>query len=57
MTFKKRLLVTLLCMVAASFLVGLVWRGLFDARMPSYLSGLVGGLAALSVWELLRSGR
>ena len=55
MTLGKRLLITLLAMVIASFIVGLLWRGAFDARIPSYLSGLVGGLSALATWELLRS--
>ena len=55
MTFAKRLLLTLAAMVVASFVVGLMWRGAFDARIPSYLSGLVGGLTALTAWEALRS--
>ena len=55
MTLGKRLLITLAAMVIASFVVGLIWRDLFDARIPSYLSGLVGGLSALATWELLRS--
>ena len=55
MTLGKRLLITLAAMVIASFVVGLMWRGTFDARIPSYLSGLVGGLSALAAWELLRS--
>lgn len=55
MTFGKRLLTTLAAMILASFVVGLMWRGVFDARIPSYLSGLVGGLSALATWELLRS--
>ena len=55
MTLGKRLLITLAAMVIASFVVGLIWRGAFDARMPSYLSGLIGGLSALGMWELLRS--
>jgi hypothetical protein len=42
-------------MVIASLIAGFAWRGMFDARIPSYLSGLIGGLAALGVWELLRS--
>ncbi len=55
MTVWKRLAITLLAMVIASFIAGLAWRGMFDARIPSYLSGLVGGLCALAIWELLRS--
>jgi len=27
-------------MVIASFIAGLLWRGAFDVRIPSYLSGL-----------------
>jgi len=49
------MLITLAAMLIASFIVGLIWRGLFDARIPSYFSGLVGGLSALAVWEYLRS--
>ena len=41
-------------MVMASFIAGLAWRGMFDARIPSYLSGLIGGVTALAIWELLR---
>ena len=55
MTFGKRLLITLAAMVIASFIIGLLWRGAFDARIPSYLSGLIGGLSALATWEFLRS--
>lgn len=55
MTLGKRLLITLAAMVIASLIAGLLWRGAFDARIPSYLSGLIGGLSALAVWEALRS--
>jgi Na+/glutamate symporter len=48
----QRLLLTLAAMLLASFLIGLLWRMLFGFEMPSYLSGLVGGVAALPVWEL-----
>jgi len=55
MSFGKRALFTLVAMVVASFLVGLLWRGAFDARIPSYLSGLIGGVSAVAIWEFLRS--
>ena len=57
MTIWQRLLITLVFMVLASFIAGLVWRGMFDARIPSYISGLIGGVSALGIWELLRSRR
>ena len=47
----KRLLLTVVGMVLASVVVGLFWRATFDARIPSYLSGLVGGMTALLLWE------
>lgn len=54
MGFWKRALITLLAMIIASFLVGLMWRTTFDVRIPSYISGVIGGLAALVAWELLK---
>jgi hypothetical protein len=50
----KRLLLTVLGMVVASVLVGLFWRATFNAGIPSYLSGLVGGMTALALWEFLK---
>lgn len=54
MVFWKRALVTLISMLVFSLLAGLAWRGAFDARMPSYLSGLVGGIAAVGAWEFFK---
>jgi uncharacterized membrane protein YccC len=50
----KRLILTAIGMVIASVFVGLLWRATFDARIPSYFSGLVGGFSALALWEFLR---
>ena len=41
-------------MLLTSFFAGLVWRGVFNANIPSYLSGLIGGITAVPVWELLK---
>jgi hypothetical protein len=54
MRFWVRLLITLAGMLLTSYLVGLGWRWLFSADIPSYLSGVVGGLTALPIWELLK---
>ena len=54
MRLWQRLLITLAVMLLASYVVGLLWRWLFSADMPSYLSGSVGGLAALPTWEFLQ---
>lgn len=54
MPIWQRLLLTLVAMVAASFIVGLIWENLFAFPLPSYVAGLVGGLTALPVWEFLK---
>jgi len=54
MTFWKRLGVAVITMVVASLIAALLWRLAFDTRIPGYLSGVIGGLAALGVWEFLR---
>lgn len=54
MKFWQKLLVTLLAMLVASVVAGRLWMAAFDFVMPGYLAGVVGGLAALPVWELLR---
>jgi glucose-6-phosphate-specific signal transduction histidine kinase len=52
--FWQKLLITLAVMLAASYLAGLVWHWIFNADIPSYLSGAVGGLTAVPTWEFLR---
>jgi hypothetical protein len=54
MAFGKRLLITLLAMLAASYVGGLIWKNTFNSLMPSYLAGIIGGLTALPVWEMLK---
>jgi hypothetical protein len=52
--FWQRLLITIVAMLLASYLVGLLWQQILGVPMPSYASGAVGGLAALPVWEFLK---
>ncbi len=54
MALWLRLLITLALMLVASYLAGLIWRGLFGSDMPSYLSGAVGGITAVPAWEFLK---
>jgi hypothetical protein len=54
MPLWQRLIVVLIVMIGASFVVGLIWQAIFNAQIPSYLSGLVGGLTAVPVWEFLK---
>jgi len=52
--FWQRLLVTILAMLVASWIAGLIWQAVFRFSMPSYIGGMVGGLAALPLWDLLK---
>jgi ABC-type sugar transport system permease subunit len=54
MPFWQRLLITVAAMLVTSFVAALLWRWLFNTEIPSYLSGIVGGISALPVWELLK---
>jgi hypothetical protein len=54
MPFWQRLLITVVAMLAASFVVGLIWGYLLNFALPSYLGGIIGGLTALPVWEFLK---
>ena len=53
MPFWKKLLITVIVMLAASFVAGQIWNKIFNAYLPSYVGGIIGGLAALPVWEML----
>ena len=54
MKTSHRFLITIAAVVATSFIASLFWRYLFDTRIPGYLAGLIGGLAAVPVWEILK---
>ncbi len=54
MTFGKRLLITFLALLAASYIAGLLWKNTFNSLIPSYLAGIIGGLTALPIWEMLK---
>ena len=54
MKTSHRFLITIATVLVTSFVASLLWRYLFDTRIPGYLSGLIGGLAAVPVWEMLK---
>ncbi len=54
MPFWQRLLITVVAMLVVSFIAGTIWRALFIIGIPNYLAGIIGGLTALPVWELLK---
>lgn len=54
MPFWQRLIITVVAMLAASFLAGLLWQGILNFALPSYVAGIIGGLTALPIWEFLK---
>ena len=54
MPFWQRILITVAVMLLVSFIAGAIWRALFITGIPSYLSGVIGGLTALPAWEFLK---
>jgi hypothetical protein len=54
MPFWQRFIITIVTMLVVSLAASLIWRSIFNIPMPGYLSGIIGGLAALPVWELLK---
>jgi hypothetical protein len=41
-------------MVVTSLIIAAVWRSAFNMTIPSYVAGVVAGLAAIPVWEFLK---
>ncbi len=54
MPFWQRSLITLVAMLVVSFIVGFLSFSLFGFGLPDYASGVVGGLTAVPLWELLK---
>ena len=54
MKLWQRMLVILVVIILVSLLAGLLWSKLFNVGFPSYISGVIGGLVAVPVWELLK---
>ena len=54
MPFWQRLLITLIAMLAVSFVAGLLWQSILGFALPSYGAGIIGGLTALPLWEFLK---
>lgn len=54
MPFWQRFLVLLAAVMGVSFIVGYIWNSLFGFNLPSYISGVVGGLSAVLIWDMLK---
>ena len=54
MPFWQRALVLVAAMIAVSFVFGMIWTSIFGFNLPGYASGVVGGLTAVPLWDLLK---
>ena len=54
MPFWQRFLVLLAAVMGVSFIVGYIWNSLFGFDLPAYISGVVGGLSAVLIWDMLK---
>lgn len=54
MPFWQRSIITLAAMLVASFIIGFMWRSQFGFGLPDYVSGVIGGLTAVPLWEFLK---
>jgi hypothetical protein len=52
--FWQRLLATVIVVLVVSYLAGFGWQYLLGFSLPSYGAGIVGGLSALPLWDLLK---
>lgn len=54
MPFWQRFLILLIAILAVSFLFDLLWQYLFGFSLPTYVTGVIGGLTAVPVWDILK---
>jgi hypothetical protein len=54
MPFWQRLVITVIAILAVSFLAGLLFQSVLNFGLPSYAAGVIGGLTALPLWEFLK---
>ena len=54
MPLWQRLLITIVVMLVAGYVAGYLFQMILGFALPSYAAGLVGGLSALPVWDLLK---
>ena len=54
MPFWQRSLVLLAAVIAVSAIFSIIWHSLFGFSLPGYVSGVVGGLTAVPLWDMLK---
>ena len=54
MPFWQRFLILILAVIVISLVIGMIWRSWFGFALPAYASGVIGGLAAVWLWDMLK---
>jgi len=54
MPFWQRFLILLLAILLVGFLVDLIWHNIFGFVLPAYVTGVIGGLTAVPLWDFLK---
>ena len=54
MPFWQRLLILLVAILLVGFLFDLAWHYIFGFTLPSYVTGVIGGLTAVPLWDMLK---
>jgi hypothetical protein len=54
MPFWQRALILLVAMAGVGFIFGTIWHALFSFYLPGYVTGVVCGLTAVPLWDLLK---
>jgi hypothetical protein len=57
MPFWLRVILTVAAMLIASSIASRIWFWAVHSDIPGYLSGAIGGITAVLLWEVLRGWR
>lgn len=54
MPFWQRSLVLLAAVIGVSVVFSIIWHSLFNFNLPPYATGVIGGLTAVPLWDMLK---
>lgn len=54
MPFWQRSLILLAAILGVSLVFDIIWHAVFGFSLPGYASGVVGGITAVPLWDLLK---
>ena len=57
MPFWQRTLVLVAAVIGVSVIFSVIWHTLFGFDLPGYIYGVVGGLTAVPLWDILKRAK